>query len=70
MKHTDYAYRVPVDKALSLQLYKTCLSWQLTDDAEQDAHEKGVTVRGKPIRDAECMAKIAIKNGKFIVRFK
>jgi hypothetical protein len=70
MLHTEYKYRVPIESALDLQIRKSCLRWQLTDDAESDAIDKGVTVDGQSFAsDSECEAKISVEDGDLVVRF-
>jgi hypothetical protein len=72
--HTDFVYKVPVHDAIGWQLYKTDLSNELTDRAEQEAIEKGVTVDGVPFREADCYSDIKTETEgnvvSFVVRWK
>lgn len=62
----SFRWTMPVDEALSIQLYKECLSWKLTDLAEYAAIEQF----GQWFHEQEVQTSITCDGKEFVVEFK
>lgn len=59
----EFQYRVSVDEAMSWQLFKKSLEWELTDRAEAAARDK----YGPAFDDLEVDTRVTTEDGHFIV---